>query len=78
MEKIIKYCKNFKNVTKTLSEKHQETQCFNENNYLSVVQAIDASEYCSGNYGDDVNAVIDQYFPKYALYDPNLREVSIV
>ena len=37
MKTAIKHCQNFKNVTQILSEKHQETQCLNEKNYLTEV-----------------------------------------
>ena len=52
MKTIIKHCQNLTNVTKSLSEKNQQMEYFNENNYLTLVQAIDASEYFSSNHGD--------------------------
>ena len=44
MKMAIKHCQNFKNVTKILSEKHQEIQCLNEKNYLTELEVSDASE----------------------------------
>ena len=62
MKNTAKHCQNFKNITKTLSTKHQEMEAPNEGNFLSLVEFSETWLYQSEYYRNEINSLIEFAF----------------
>ena len=62
MKNIAKHCQNFKNITKTLSTKHQEMGALNEGNFLSLVESSETWLHQSEDHRNEIDSLIEFAF----------------
>ena len=67
MKNTIKHCHNFKNITKTLSIKHQEMEALNQDNFSSLVKFSETWCYKSEDYISEINSLIEVAFEKNVI-----------